>query len=210
MKKYGIFILAVLAGAAIGFGGIVFLAAESKALGALFFSIGLFMVLTMGLNLFTGKVCYLFDNPPSYIISLIIIWLGNFVGAGIIGYGVRATRLTAIVEKATSVSAVKLSDDLLSVFILAILCNVMIYVAVDGFKNNKHEFGKYVGIFLCIFVFVYCGFEHCVANMFYFSAANVWNLKTLGYLIVMTLGNSVGGVIFPLCKKLVQKASITK
>ena len=207
MKKFGVFVLAVLAGAAISIGGIVFLCCDSKPLGAFFFSIGLFMVLTMGLNLFTGKVCYLFDNPPSYILNLLVIWAGNLVGAAACGYGLRLTRLTAAVEKASTVCATKLGDNLGSIFILAMLCNIMIYVAVDGFKNNSHEFGKYAGIFLAIFVFVYCGFEHCVANMFYFSAANAWSGKAVLYLVVMTLGNSVGGVIFPLLKKLAAKAS---
>ena len=205
MKKFGVFILAVLAGIAIGFGGIVFLSCESKYVGAFFFSIGLFMVLTMGLNLFTGKVCYLFDNPPSYILTLITIWFGNLVGAGGLGYLVRATRLTAVVEKASTVCATKLGDGLVSVFLLAILCNIMIYVGVDGFKNNQHEIGKYIAIFLCIFVFVYCGFEHCVANMFYFSLGNVWSGKAILYLVVMTLGNTVGGIIFPLLKKAAAK-----
>ena len=57
-----------------------------------------------------------------------------------------------------------------------------------------------------VMVFILCGFEHCVANMFYFSVANVWSGRTFLYLIVMTLGNSCGGVIIPLCRKLRQKA----
>ena len=49
-------------------------------------------------------------------------------------------------------------------------------------------------------VFILCGFEHCVANMYYFSIAGAWSMKTLGYVLVMTLGNSVGGVLIPLLR----------
>ena len=55
-------------------------------------------------------------------------------------------------------------------------------------------------------VFILCGFEHCVANMFYFSVANAWSGKTVLYLLVMTLGNSCGGLILPLCRKLKDRA----
>ena len=58
--------------------------------------------------------------------------------------------------------------------------------------------GKYIGIFLGVTVFILCGFEPCVANMFYSSAANVWGGWALLYMLVMTLDNACGGVIIPL------------
>ena len=51
-------------------------------------------------------------------------------------------------------------------------------------------------------VFILCGFEHCVANMYYFSVAGMWSWKTLGWVLMMTLGNSVGGVLFPLLRRI--------
>ena len=51
-------------------------------------------------------------------------------------------------------------------------------------------------------VFILAGFEHCVANMFYFSVANIWNLHTLLYLLVMSLGNFAGGLLPEVVKKL--------
>lgn len=71
----------------------------------------------------------------------------------------------------------------------------MMYIAVNNFKHSKDLISKYIGIFLCVMVFILCGFEHCVANMFYFSIANVWNLNVLLYLFVMVIGNSIGSVI---------------
>ena len=42
--------------------------------------------------------------------------------------------------------------------------------------------------------------------MFYFSAANMWSGKAALYMLVMTLGNTCGGVIIPLCRRLKAKA----
>lgn len=75
MKK--IFLSAILAGAVIAFGGTVFLSVENTVIGSLFFTIGLFVVCTRGLHLFTGKVCYVFDNDAAYAKTLPVIWLGN-------------------------------------------------------------------------------------------------------------------------------------
>jgi len=71
----------------------------------------------------------------------------------------------------------------------------MMYIAVNNFKHSKDLISKYIGIFLCVMVFILCGFEYCVANMFYFSIANIWNLNVLLYLLVMVIGNSIGSVI---------------
>ena len=206
MKKLTCFVYAILAGVAISIGGIVFLACENKYFGCVMFSIGLYAVCTLGLNLFTGKVCYVLDNPPGYILDVVIIWLGNLVGSLAMGLLVRNTRLLdTVCQTAVNVANVKLGDGLLSVFLLAILCNIMIYLGVENFKKNPHEVGKYVGVVMAVAVFVICGFEHCVANMFYFSAAGAWSLRTVGYLLVMTAGNTVGGLIFPLAQKLKDK-----
>lgn len=199
MKK--IFLSAILAGCAIGFGGTVFLSVENKVLGSLFFTVGLFVVCTMKLHLYTGKVCYIFQNDKTYLVSIPVIWLGNLVGTGIVAAMVRLSRIAPISERAMGMCETKLSDGLLSIFLLSILCNIFIYIGVDGFNNNPHEAGKYISLFFGVMVFILCGFEHCVANMFYFSVAGAWSLKTVGYLLVMTLGNAVGGVSFPLARK---------
>ena len=202
MKKLVVFLYAVLAGVAISIGGVVNLASDSKPVGAALFSVGLFAVCTLGLNLFTGKICYVFDNPPAYAGDCALIWLGNLAGALLAGQALRLTRLTGAVEKAAGLSQTKLSDGPLSIFLLAVFCNVLIFLAVESYKNNPHQLGKYLGLFLGVVVFVAAGFEHCVANMFYFTAGGAWSPQAAWYMVLMTLGNGVGGVIFPLCGKL--------
>lgn len=204
MKHFVTFLYAALAGAAISIGGAAFLASDSRAVGAALFSVGLFAVCTLGLNLFTGRICYVFDNPPSYAAVCVLIWLGNLLGAWISGSALRLTRLDWS-EKAAALCQSKLEDSLVSLFILAVFCNILIYIAVESYKNNPHPLGKYLGLFLGVSVFVAVGFEHCVANMFYFTVAGVWSGRAFLALLVMTLGNSLGGVIFPLCRKLRDK-----
>ncbi len=202
MKHVRTFVSGILAGMSISIGGMVFLALDSKVLGALFFTVGLFTVCTFGFNLYTGKICYVFEKDRDFAVALPFIWLGNLCGAWISAQLVLLTRAgPAMAEKAAGMAAVKLGDNLLSIFILAVLCDIMIYIAVDGYAKNPHELGKYLSLFFGVTVFILCGFEHCVANMFYFSVAGVWSGKTLLYVIVMTLGNSVGGVLLPLLRK---------
>lgn len=200
-----IFVSAILAGCAIGFGGVVNLMLGGIA-GAMFFTVGLFVVCTMGLHLYTGKVCYVFQNDKAYALSIPVIWLGNLVGTVAVGTLIRLTRISYfVVYSAEEICDAKLTDNLVSIFILAALCNIFIYIGVEGFKTIPHEVGKYVALFLGVAVFILCSYEHCVANMFYFTVANVWSVKTVGLLLWMTLGNAVGGVIFPLARGYIGK-----
>lgn len=202
MDRLKTFIGGVLAGISIALGGTVYLSLENKVVGALFFTVGLFTVCTFGFFLFTGKVCYVFERDRSYAVDLIFIWLGNLAGAWLTAELERLTRIgPALAERAAPLCQAKLDDNLFSVFILAVFCNILIYIAVDGFNKNPHELGKYLALFFGVAVFILCGFEHCVANMYYFSMARAWSLKTLGYLLVMTFGNAVGGVLLPLFKR---------
>ena len=200
MNYRKVFVSAILGGAAIGFGGTAFLSLDSKVLGALFFTVGLFVICTFGFHLFTGKVCYVFQKDRAYGWSIPVVWLGNVVGTGLVALLVRLSRIAPIGEKAQAMCQVKLDDSLLSLFVLGILCNIFIYIGVEGFNTNPHEVGKYLALFFGVMVFILCGFEHCVADMFYFSVAGMWSGSAILRLVVITLGNAVGGVLFPLVR----------
>ena len=200
------FIGAVLAGIAIGLGGLVFLSVDNKVIGSLLFTIGLFTVCTMGLNLFTGKVCYTFQNDTAYKIGLPVIWLGNLVGTGLTAGCAWMTRVApAVSEKAMGLCQTKLGDTYASLFFLGILCNIFIYIGVEGYKSNPHEFGKYLALVFGVMVFILCGTEHCVAEMFYFWMAGGWSGQAGVRLLVITLGTAVGGVLLPLLRGLQNK-----
>lgn len=194
-----------LAGIMIAIGGTVFLSIENKVIGASLFSIGLFGVLIYNLNLYTGKIGYLITNLNlKYIKELIITLIGNFIGACSVGFVLRYTRIyDKIYEKSLILANTKLNDNILSIFILSIFCGLLMYYAVNGFKKQT-DFGKYLVVYLGVAVFILCGFEHCIANMYYFSVADIWSLKTLGYTGIMVLGNSIGSFIIPLCNLVIK------
>lgn len=190
----------------IAIGGTVFLSIENKVIGASLFSIGLFGVLIYNLNLYTGKIGYLItDFNLKYIKELIITLIGNFIGACSVGFILRYTRIyDKIYEKSLVLANIKLNDNILSIFILSIFCGLLMYYAVNGFKKQT-DFGKYLVVYLGVAVFILCGFEHCIADMYYFSVADIWSLKTLGYTGIMVLGNSIGSFIIPLCNLVIKE-----
>ena len=196
-------VLGILAGLSISLGGTVFLAVTDKMVGALLFSVGLFCVCAFGFHLFTGKVCYVFDNDRRYALALPVIWIGNLIGALCTGWLESITRMgPALAEKAAAICETKLDQTALSAFVLAFFCDIMIYIAVEGYKNIPHETGKYLAILFGVVVFILCGFEHCVANMYYFTIGNAWSWKAVGYLLLMTAGNAAGGIAIPVLRKL--------
>lgn len=202
---------AVLAGMAIGLGGTIFLSVENNVVGAFLFSLGLLTILTFGFNLFTGKVGYLFENKPSYVGTLGIIWVGNLIGTGIFAFVLRFTKVyDTLLLRAETVVSGKVADTLISVFLLAVGCGFCMYIAVNSYKTCE-SFQKVIMVVLPVMVFILAKFEHCIANMFYFwvywlggTFTVDWLLKSILYIIVMSLGNSVGSLIIPgtmkLCK----------
>ena len=202
MKHVKILIGAVLAGLSIGLGGLVFLSVDNKVVGAALFTIGLFTVCTFRLNLFTGKVCYVFQNDGAYAKSLPLIWAGNLIGTGFTALCASLTRnAPSLTEKAAALCRTKTDDSLFSLFFLGLLCNIFIYIAVEGYQRNPHELGKYLSLVFGVMVFILCGTEHCVADMFYIWMAGAWSLRSVVCILVITLGNCVGGVLLPLLRK---------
>ena len=195
MKSLKVFVSAVLAGFCIGLGGMLFLAMDDKVIGASLFSVGLFVICTNGFHLFTGKVCYAFQNDGSFAAMLPVIWLGNLVGTGGTALIVRLSRASSMAEKAASICEVKAGDSMISLFLLGMLCNIFIFIAVDGYKNNQHEIAKYAAIFLGVVGFILCGAEHCVADMFYYHVAGAWSADMIIRLLVITAGNAAGGIL---------------
>lgn len=200
------FIGAVLAGISIGLGGAVFLSVDNKVIGSFLFTIGLFTVCTMGFNLFTGKICYVFQSDGHYAKMMPVVWFGNLLGTWSAAAAFQCTRnAAAMMEKASGLCQVKLGDSLLSLFFLGVLCNIFIYIGVEGYKSIPHEVGKYLALVFGVMVFILCGTEHCVADMFYIWMAKAWSGQMIARLAVITLGNCCGGVLIPLLRAVMAK-----
>ena len=108
-------------------------------------------------------------------------------------------------EKLVTAIETKLSDTYISLFLLAVCCGMLMYIAVATFKKQPNILGT-IAVFLCVSVFILAGFEHCIANMFYFGLVST-PTKYAVPLLIMILGNSTGGIL--LCK-LTQHVQIQK
>lgn len=202
MKKYKNYIdyliKSIFAGIMIGIAGTVYLRVDNNLFGAFLFSIGLLVICMYGMNLFTGKVGYVLINKFNYIYELLITIVGNFIGTFLVARLVLLTRFKSVSDKAIDLVNLKLNDNLLSIFIISILCGILMYIAVNNYKKINNEIGKYSCIFMCVMVFILSGFEHSIANMYYISVANLLSFKSLLYIFIMLLGNSVGSILIAL------------
>lgn len=202
MEKVRQFFSAILAGMLIGMGGTVYLSQSNPVVGSFLFAIGLFTIVVFQLHLFTGKIGYTPFQKPVYLIELAITWLGNLVGTGITAGMVRSSRIYGgMAEKVAGIVDAKLADNFLSIFFLAVFCGMLMFIAVDCFRNVQGSTLRFIGVFVPVMVFILSGFEHVIANMYYFSLAGVWSGHCLASVIVMTLGNAVGGMLIPIYLK---------
>lgn len=193
-EDFWMFVLkSLLAGFMIGVGGLAYIITGSP----LVFPIGLLIVCLYDLRLFTGKVCYRFYSVPAYV----AMYLLNGIGAAIFGLLSRIAR-PDFIDKAAGICNMKLSESMPRLAVLSVLCNLMIFLAVDTFAIyvRSKEFYTSAGIMSIIVlifstsIFVMCGFEHCIANIFYFAYAGV--PTTIKFLVVNVIFNAIGGILF--------------
>ncbi len=206
----------LLSGIMISIGGIVSLSCDNRYLGAFLFSLGLFAVIHFKYGLYTGKVGYICDRNAAYIGETFFTLFANAVGVALTAGLVHLTRFArdvdvngmelTLMERAQASMDTKLNDGLISSFVLAIFCGLMMFTAVEGCRkctaNNNHIAGLFV-VVMPIMVFILSGFNHCVADMFYYFLAGCpLPERALLYFPVIIIGNAVGGVLVPLLKRL--------
>ena len=204
MKKASTtFFGAVMAGIFIGIAGTVYLATPNPLLGPFLFALGLLTIVCYRFKLFTGAVGYWANKRGreifTYFGELCIIWLGNLAGCFAVGALVRQSRSFGIfAARIESMCAVKLADSAASLVILAFFCGILMYTAVETFRREELPgMARVLMVILCVAVFILSGFEHSIAGMYYFAVAGEWNLAALGAVGLMTLGNSLGGMLLP-------------
>jgi len=192
------FILAVAAGIFIGIGGTVLLSLENRIVGSVLFSVALLSICMLGLYLFTGKVGYLVNSHTGTDILSVLAGLGgNAVGCWLAAAGVRICR-PALIDAAKALVAPKLQQSAAYAVIAGIFCGILMYTAVQIFREKQSS----AGIFFCVPVFILAGFEHSIADMFYFFCAGEYSVETVIFLALVVIGNAVGGWLMPLLSRL--------
>lgn len=174
----------VLAGMFIALGGAAYMVLGGLA-GAIMFSAGLIGVCYLGLPLITGKVGYIVQKQVSWT-ELLVMLGGNLLGAILVGclIGLASPNLH---QTALSIIIRKSMEPLWKTLISAFLCGVLIFEAVEIFREAHTPWG----ILFAVPVFVVCGFDHCIAYMAYAGAARQTDVLVLCIIIV---GNSLGGI----------------
>lgn len=218
---YKILILAVLAGAYIALGGVFATLASSGSTGmtaslikGAVFPVGLMLVVICGAELFTGN-CLLIApllNKDIKATAMLKNWglayIGNFIGAIIVALLVVYSKTYDgdIARAAVDIVAKKSDMNFGYGLLKGILCNMLVCLAVWASMASKSATGKILAIYLPIFAFVVCGFEHSIANMFYIMSAFMTSASAglnFGYallngLLAPTIGNIVGGGLIAL------------
>ena len=197
-------LLAIGSGMCICLGGAVYLMCENKALGAFLFSVGLCTILVFKFNLFTGMVGYIPNNKPKYVLDVAVTWLGNLIGAYSFATLMGFTRIGEKLKlTATSLVEKKLCDNAPSLIILGVFCGLLMFIAVDSYKKyiDTKPFNAVLMEIMCVTVFILAGFEHSIADMFYFAAAGKY-LEGFGVLGLVTIGNAIGGMLIPVIMKI--------
>lgn len=150
-------------------------------IGPIIFALGLLGVCYMGLNLFTGKCGFIFQDKIK-VFDLLLILVVNLL-AGYI-FGVIFTITDPDVYN-NAVAKVATWDISLSFFVKSVLCGIIMYIAVFMYRKKTP-----LGIIYGIPLFIFCGFQHCIANIITLGVARTFSLSIL----ICILGNFVGSI----------------
>jgi len=174
------FIMTIWAGIAISIGSIIYVNIGG-IFGAVFFSIGLMLVLFCRFKLFTGTIGFIQLSVKEIGTNLLIL-AGNFIGCS----------LSFLInpEAVESLVAAKLALPLLTVFVKAFICGVLIYFAVRTFKTGRWEL-----ILFAVSAFILAGAEHCIADACYIIGARAFTTESLLFLAVVIAGNALGAIL---------------
>lgn len=192
-------ISSIMAGIFISMGAMVYLSVPDTLVGSMFFSTGIFLVLNLH-NMLITRVCPLmvYDDKYSWT-DIGIAWGGNGIGTCVTALVIHFTRFESTIrDQIQRIAEAKLNDSPQSLFLLGILCAFFVAFAVlIGAKQQKGTFGQIFYVWLFITAFVFCGFEHIVADMFYLSCYGlnfgIEILPLLKVLVFVTAGNLIGG-----------------
>ena len=227
--------MAVLAGFLIGFGAAAVNTAThslsnvsmAKVGGGLLFPFGLGMVMLMGAELFTGNtmICISVLNQETTVLNMLRNWLlvyiGNMLGAGLLAigcswFGQLDYSAGGLAVYTIKVAAAKCAIPFGNGVVQGIFCNLLVCAGVLCSLSAKDTAGRILGAYIPVAFFVICGFEHCVANMYYIPAgifakaipayaqaaleagvnlsALTWGRFFRANLLPVTLGNIIGGM----------------
>lgn len=184
----------IMAGLLISIGGTAYLATDNRYVGAVLFAVALMTICYLGYDLYTGKVCYV--EPKHDCAYLATVLAGNLIAVTVCGQ-VAHYAMPELVSKVNTLVVGKLAQPLWSVLVRGIGCGVLIYVAVDVWKRHQ----SMLGVLIAVPTFILCGFNHCIADCFYFAVAGDVGVQGALYIVTVIVGNSIGGLLSKIVKE---------
>jgi formate transporter len=186
-------VLGVLAGAYIGFGGLLSTSVTfdmqakagigfTKIMAGSAFSLGLMLVVIAGAELFTGNNLMISSvlTREITINDMLkrwgLVFIANFIGSLVLAMlfffsGLWKTGDGALGAAAVNLALKKVSLTFNEALFRGIGCNWLVCLAVWMALAARQTISKIFAIFFPIMGFVAIGFEHCIANMYFIPAA---------------------------------------
>ena len=158
----------------------------SLPLGPILFAFGLLGVCYLKLNLFTGKCGFLIESKLS-LRSLGLILLVNLISGYLLGLLFSCADSALIAPATEKVLSWNFS---LAFFLKSLFCGAIMYIAVKLYKR-----GTPLGILFGIPLFIFCGFQHCIANAITLGVARELSWSSLACLLLCVLGNFLGSLV---------------
>lgn len=151
-------------------------------IGPVIFAFGLLGVCYMGQNLFTGKCGFLIADkiPPLELVSILAV---NLISGYLFGLVFSFADAQVAEAAALKAQSWEISP---AFFIKSVLCGVIMYIAVFMYRKKTP-----LGIIFGIPLFIFCGFQHCIANIITMGAAVTFDLS----IIICVIGNFAGSLL---------------
>lgn len=181
-----------------------------KVIASGFFGVGLAIIVFTNAELFTSNNMYLAVSSLEVqtrwshtLVLWVVCFLGNFLGAGIVAgllYGADVLQGLPADHALYEGASHKVHQAASVIFFKGVLANWVVCLAVRLALRCKEDIAKITIIVLVVFMFLYLGFEHSIANIGTFAMSLLGNGTTtvsqaLYNLFYATLGNVVGGVV---------------
>ena len=199
MKILPCAVRSALSGVMIAIGGYAFLGCENRVVGAMLFTVGLITITPFGFDLYTGRIGYFPVQSRTERLQTLLSLPGNAVGCLLAGLARKpAGAVQALCEA-------RLAKDFSTLLVDGLFCGILIFICAEIYTTR----GPVLGILICIPTFILCGFEHSVADIFYFVNARIFSLQAVGVVLAVALGNALGALLIPAARRLYAPAPKT-
>ena len=211
----------ILAGVCISIGGTLFVASKyvfnlyaseysnfGTIIGSFLFSVGLLLVCKCKMMLYTGKIGLAFEERKKLdywieIITMIVLNVGSAWGFGrLVRFIIDKTKFNTVIATIETIATNKLVmknkvseivNNYVIVIFQSIFCGSCVHMAVRSF-NYLTNIGNVVLLVWFVFMFVFGGFQHCIANSYYFGLDNLYSKEAIINIVVCIVGNMIGTI----------------